>query len=756
MSPEQARGLPLDQRTDVWGFGCVLYEMLSGRSAFGGRTISDTIAKILEREPDWRALPRSTPRTVRELIRRCLQKDLPYRLRSLAVARDQIEVAATRLGRQWVIGPLRVLAGATLAVAIVDTIWWQPWKNARVMQRESAPTRQHQPASTQQEPVGIVIADFQNTTQDPAFDRTLEPMLRRALEGASFISAYDRSRIRPTFGVRPPEQLDDGAARALATKEGLAVVLSGSIARRGNDYEISVKAADVATDHVLSSVQGRTSNKDQVLGTTTKLVTTIRRALGDETSDSAQLFAMRGVSATSLDVLRHYAAAIEAQSDGKMEGARSSYQKTVELDPNFGLGYQGLALISRNLGRLQDADKYTTEALKHLEGMTDREQFAVRASSYIQTGDYHQCVKEYGELTARYAADATGHNNRAMCLSKLRNMREAVDEMRQAVRILPKHVFYRANLAVLADYTGDFRAAQEQVGAIQEPTAFTSLALAFSQLGLGLLQEATATYEKLATMPGRGASWSASGLGDLALYEGHFSEAVRMFEQGASADIAAKTTEKAARKLTSMGYAQLLRGQDGPAIAAAEKALVNGKTGAVRFLAARVFVQAGAVARARIEAARISLGTFVSASLSGVAGGPASEPEAYAKIIEAEIALKNEDPRQAIRLLIEANTLADTWLGHFDLGLAYLKVPVFAEADAEFDHCLKRRGEALALFFDEEPTYGFFPPVFYFQGVAREGLNRPDSADSFRAYLAIRGKSSEDSLLHEIRRHLRQ
>ena len=61
MSPEQARGLPVDKRTDIWAFGCVLYEMLTGRVAFAGDTISDSIAKILEREPDWSALPAATP-----------------------------------------------------------------------------------------------------------------------------------------------------------------------------------------------------------------------------------------------------------------------------------------------------------------------------------------------------------------------------------------------------------------------------------------------------------------------------------------------------------------------------------------------------------------------------------------------------------------------------------------------------------------------------------------------------------------------
>ena len=95
MSPEQARGQRVDKRTDVWAFGCVLYEMLSGRGAFAGETITDTLASILEREPDWRALAESTPDRVRDLLRRCLRKDPRRRLHDIADARIELEEAHT-------------------------------------------------------------------------------------------------------------------------------------------------------------------------------------------------------------------------------------------------------------------------------------------------------------------------------------------------------------------------------------------------------------------------------------------------------------------------------------------------------------------------------------------------------------------------------------------------------------------------------------------------------------------------------------
>ena len=86
MSPEQARGSRVDKRADIWAFGCVLYEMLTGRNAFAAETVTDTLARVVEREPDWSALPRDVPQSLRELLRRCLEKDPRKRLRDIGDA----------------------------------------------------------------------------------------------------------------------------------------------------------------------------------------------------------------------------------------------------------------------------------------------------------------------------------------------------------------------------------------------------------------------------------------------------------------------------------------------------------------------------------------------------------------------------------------------------------------------------------------------------------------------------------------------
>ena len=106
MSPEQARGRPVDKQTDIWAFGCVLYEMLTGRRAFGGEDVADTLSRVLQREPDFAALPHATPPAVRRLLGRCLEKNQHKRLSHIAVAAFQIDEALA-VGSSGAVVPTR-------------------------------------------------------------------------------------------------------------------------------------------------------------------------------------------------------------------------------------------------------------------------------------------------------------------------------------------------------------------------------------------------------------------------------------------------------------------------------------------------------------------------------------------------------------------------------------------------------------------------------------------------------------------------
>jgi dipeptidyl aminopeptidase/acylaminoacyl peptidase len=192
MSPEQARGQSIDKRTDVWAFGCVLYEMLTGRPVFSGATVSDTLAAILEREPDWTAVPSTTPDAVHHLLRRCLEKDPRRRLHDIADARldldEVLQVTPSRTDARPRVRPRWVAATA----AIVSAAALFAWLASRAPQAVPVePLLRLQigppPGSQGTSPQGIAISpDGSSVVYDAAVDGKSALWLHR-LDGAGAI-----------------------------------------------------------------------------------------------------------------------------------------------------------------------------------------------------------------------------------------------------------------------------------------------------------------------------------------------------------------------------------------------------------------------------------------------------------------------------------------------------------------------------------------------------------------------------------------
>ncbi|TDI24322.1 MAG: serine/threonine protein kinase, partial [Acidobacteria bacterium] len=359
MAPEQGRGDTVDQRADLYAFGLILYDMLVGK--FRERTSSSSLNELTGRmkaaPPLVRSIEPDVPEALEEIINVCVQPDPKDRYqtsREVEAALDRLDDEGTLRPIERRISPLQLSAAVAGVVALLGSIWWFTYTPPPVVQPD---------------PVSVVIADLDNRTNDAAFDGTLEPMLKRVLEDAGFITAYDRSIIG-RLGVPSPDRLDGVAARELAVNQGLGVVISGSIDLQGSGYSISINATQTVTGEVITSVQDRARSKDQVLEVATRLIARVRTALGDDTSESAQQFAMASLSATSLDVVGLYAAAQAAASAGRFDEARQHAASAVELDPDFGIGYLVLAVASGNLGMADDRQKYLAEALSHLDGMT--------------------------------------------------------------------------------------------------------------------------------------------------------------------------------------------------------------------------------------------------------------------------------------------------------------------------------------------------------------------------------------------------
>jgi tetratricopeptide (TPR) repeat protein/predicted Ser/Thr protein kinase len=740
MSPEQAKGLPVDERSDIFALGIICYEMLSGVVPFkGDSALASLLLRTQSPAPPLTGLDPTIPHQLSDIVQKTLATNVEDRYLSVALlGQDLRDWEQGTLHKVIVTPPMAMLApsktGKWIAIAVgtAAVLAAGAYGGYRLLNRTAKPVG----------PMTVLIADFNNHTADPVFSGTLESTLKLALEGASFINAYDHTRLRD-LGVKAIEgPLDDSKAQQIAASQGVNVVVSGSIDRHGADYQLSLRAIQTVSGKTITSADTTASSKDQVLFAVTKLGTTVRKALGDSTSDSAQRFSMETLSAASLEAVHEYTIALDALSKGQPEDALKHASQATDLDSNFGLAYVVMSAASHNLFRQQDAEKYIKLALSHIDHMTERERFRTRGILYSDNGDAQKCVDEYQTLLQRYPSDTGAHNNLAICLTMLRNMPKAIEEAQRAAAILPKRAMYHGNVAVYFAYAGDFQnAAKEGALTLQlQPTwAYGFEAQAFAGLLQGDVDRAADAYQKLMKVR---PSMAAAGLGDLAMYEGRYRDAVKILEQGAADDIQAHNLSGAADKFSELADVQLSRGDKAAALQADSKALDLSKAVKTRFLAARNYVALGEKAKAQ------ELGAGLSSEIQ-------NEPQAYGKLIEGELALKDGDSRGAIKSFTEADNILDTWMGRFDLGRAYLDAGAFTEADSEFDRCLKRQGEALALFLDEGPTYGYFPPVYYYQGRVREGLKNTGFAESYQKYLSIRGKAGEDTLLADVRRRIR-
>ncbi len=679
------------------------------------------------------------PQGLNDIVMKALATDPANRYQKAAdLGKDLQNWQEGVLHQHIVTPPIKMMEESTagkwigIAVACMVALGAAGYGGYRLLNKPAAPVA----------PMTVLIADFNNHTGDEVFTGTLESTLKLALEGASFIGAYDRTRVRELGLKAINGPFDEPAAESIAASQGLNVVVSGSIDRRGSDYQLALRAVRTVTGKVLANVDATAPNKDQVLFAVTKLGTSLRKALGDSTSESAQRLSMETLSSGNLEAVHEYASGLDNLSTGKFADAQAHLSKAVELDPNFGMAYTIMASAARNQGRFQDAEQYIREAIKLSGRMTERERYRTRAYLYFLTGDYQKCTEEYGALLDRYPADTGAYTNLGVCLAHQHNIPKSVEVARRAVALLPKRAIYHSNLAMDLVYTGDFaEALKEAREAIKLGYVNGYLVEAFAHLGQEQTEAAAEAYHNLEkTIP----SDAATGLADLAVYEGRYSDAVKMLEKGVEQDLGGRKPDKdaAATKYWMLAHVQLLRKQNAAALAAARLALDNNKGFQTRLIAGQVYAALGEEAKAQELA-------------SGLANELQSEPQAYAKLIEGELALKKGDGRGAVKMFSDANNLMDTWMGRLDLGLAYLQIEQYPDADSEFDRCVKRRGEATSLFLDLS-TYGYFPPVYYYQGRAREGMKTAGYADFYKKYLTIRGTPDEDPLLADAKHRMAQ
>ena len=322
MSPEQARGEKLTERSDLFSLGVIFYELLTGKSPYPADAPLATLWKRLQEKakPPVEIDP-TVPKPLSDIVVKALELEPEKRFPGAREMAQQLEI--------W-LGPSAGSSTIFLPAPGAPAYW--KWASAALgvllvaavvafrLRGPSKPAPAHAPVS-------VLVADFANSTGDSVFDETLEPPLSVALEDASFISSYNRNQARKIAAQMQPGAtgLDETAARLLGVREGIAYIVAGIIEKKGNGYEVRSRTLETSTGKIVLEAKEKADDKKGVLGVVDKIAARTRRALGDSTPESVQLSAAGTFTTSSLEAAHAYALAQDLQWAGKWEEAIPLY-----------------------------------------------------------------------------------------------------------------------------------------------------------------------------------------------------------------------------------------------------------------------------------------------------------------------------------------------------------------------------------------------------------------------------------------------
>lgn len=737
MSPEQAKGESVDTRSDIFSLGIILYEMLSGKHPFSKPSPIETLTSILrDVVPPPHITPKSVNPILNPILRKALAKNPAERYQRITDFAADLRKAQIDKGFRIRIPPRILLISAAsiliIALAVVGILRFRhPGAESKTKQLE-----------TGQKPISVLIADFENKTGDSSFEGAFEQVFGIGLEGAAFIKMYDRAQARTLLNEMDPEakgKIKADAAQLLCSREGINVVIAATIEPSGSGYVFNARALDPLSYLSLAEKSKSIPTKAEVFKAADSLVAELREELGRIPAETVQALSMETFTAASLEAMKIYVHAQDLVLAGKEDEAIKEYQRAIEKDPQMGRAYAGLALLYRNRGQDEEANKYYEKAMALIDQMTDREKFRTRGGYYFLNRNAKKAVEEYSALIRQFPMDSAAHTNLPLAYFYNREMQKAFEEGQKAAEFAPRNILPRSNLVWYAIGLGKFDVAEREYQEVMKmnPEFFDALVpLALIQLAQDRPRETEKTYVELSTKDARLASMAAIGLADLALYEGRLNDAQKVLDAGIAADLKNQFEDEASLKSVMRAETFLAQGKVEATVSGVDRLAASSKKGSNLFSVALIYIQAGKSEEASKIAAELNT-------------KPNPELQAHARLIEGEIMLKKGSAPEAAKLFHESQELLDTWLSHLALGRAYLEAGQFIEAHSEFDMCLKRRGEATSIFLDDFPSYRYFAPVYYYLGRAQEGLKSPAAKESYQKFLKIKERADPGDPLVE-------
>jgi tetratricopeptide (TPR) repeat protein/predicted Ser/Thr protein kinase len=474
MSPEQATGAPIDARTDLFSFGSVLYEMVTGKRAFPGEGTAAVMHRLIAGEVvPVRALNPQIPDPLERVIRRALQIEKSARYQTAgelltdlrAVAREISAPGAAADAGQGASGDSRpawfwkAAAAAMIGAALVGAGW-------RWLSLSSRPVALNDRDS-------LLIARFANNTGETVFDETLVTALKVQLGQSPFLDIVPDARIAETLRLmgRPAdEELDSAVAREVCQRLGLKALLEGSIGRLGSNYVVMLNAMDCQTGASIAGLQGEAASADQVLPELGLLSRSMRNTLGESLPSIRQFdVPIEQATTPSLTALKAYAGGIAERRSGREIESIAFFNQAVAQDSEFAAAYTMLSTVYGSLGEWQQSEEYARRAYSLQKRVSERERLFIEYQYHDRvTGDQDEAARALEVWKLSYPRDARPVNALALIHNRFGRYEQAVSDAREALRRSPGNPFPMSNLATalrgLGKYDDARRIGEEAVG----------------------------------------------------------------------------------------------------------------------------------------------------------------------------------------------------------------------------------------------------------------------------------------------------